>query len=63
MDDSLVEIVAFGEVPDQEDEYDTDSGSKMDDAIFALIFALTCRVCTIGRGHIHFLVNDSVMRS
>ena len=26
-----LEIVAVGEVPDQEDEYDTDSGSDMDD--------------------------------
>ena len=31
VDDSTVEIVAVGEVPDQEDEYDTDSGSDMDD--------------------------------
>ena len=31
MDDSTVEIVAVGEVPDQEDEYDTGSGSNMDD--------------------------------
>ena len=31
VDDSTVEMVAFGEVPDQEDEYDTDSGSNMDD--------------------------------
>ena len=29
--DSKVEIVAVGEVPDQEDEYDTDSGNDMDD--------------------------------
>ena len=27
VDDSTVEIVAVGEVPDQENEYDTDSGS------------------------------------
>ena len=27
----MVEILAVGEVPDQEDEYDTDSGSDMDD--------------------------------
>ena len=31
MDNSTVEVVAVGEVPDQEDEYDTDSGSDMDD--------------------------------
>ena len=31
VDDSTVEIVAVGEVPDQENEYDTDSGSDMDD--------------------------------
>lgn len=31
VDDSTVEIVAVGEVPDQEDEYDTDSGSDMVD--------------------------------
>ena len=31
-------------------------------APFALIFALTCRVCMIGRAHIHYLVNDSVIR-
>ena len=31
VDDSTVEIVAVGEVSDQEDEYDTDSGSDMDD--------------------------------
>ena len=33
VDDSTVEIhvVAVGKVPDQEDEYDTDSGSDMDD--------------------------------
>ena len=31
VDDSTVEIVAVGEVPDQEDEYDIDSGSNMDD--------------------------------
>ena len=29
--DSTVEIVAVGKVPDQEDEYDTDSSSHMDD--------------------------------
>ena len=68
--DSTIEIVAVGEVLDQEDEYDTDSGSDIDDddhdsythttilpglvAPFALIFALTCRVCTIGRAHIHY---------
>ena len=76
VDDSTVEIVAVGEVPDQEDEYDTDSGSNMEDddhdsfphspglvAPFALIFALTCRVCTIRRAHIHYLVNGSVIRS
>ena len=73
-----VEIVAVGEVPDQEDEYDTDSGSDMMTittptptqqhspglvAPFALTCALTCRVCTIRRAHIHYLVNDSVIRS
>ena len=31
MDDSTVEIVAVGEVPDQENGYDTDSGSEMED--------------------------------
>ena len=31
VDDSTVEIVAVGEVPDQEDKYDTDLGSDMDD--------------------------------
>ena len=31
MDDSTVEIVAVGEVSDQENKYDTDSGSDMDD--------------------------------
>ena len=31
VDDSTVGIVAVGELPDQEDEYDTDSGSNMDD--------------------------------
>ena len=31
VDDSKVEIVAVGEVPDQEDEYDTDSGNDMND--------------------------------
>ena len=31
VDDSKVEIVAVGEVPYQEDEYDTDSGNDMDD--------------------------------
>ena len=31
VDDSTVEIVAVGKVPDQEDEYDTDSSSHMDD--------------------------------
>ena len=31
VDDSTVEIVAVGEVPDQEDEFDTDSSSRMDD--------------------------------
>ena len=31
VNDSTVEVVAVGEVPDQEDEYDTDSGSDMDD--------------------------------
>ena len=31
VDDSTVEIVAVGEVSDQEDEYDTDSGSDRDD--------------------------------
>ena len=31
MDDSTVEIVAVSKVPDQEDEYDIDSGSNMDD--------------------------------
>ena len=31
VDDSMVEIVAVGEVPDQENEYDTDSGSDEDD--------------------------------
>ena len=31
VDDSTGEIVAVGELPDQEDEYDTDSGSNMDD--------------------------------
>ena len=31
VDDSTVEIVAVGEVPYQEDEYDTESGSNMDD--------------------------------
>ena len=30
VDDSKVEIVAVDEVPYQEDEYDTDSGSNMD---------------------------------
>ena len=54
VDDSTVQIVAVAGVPDQEDEYDTDSGS---------IFALTCRVCTIARAHIHHLVNHSVIRS
>ena len=79
VDDSTVEIVAVDEVPYQEDEYDSDSGSNMDTdnhdsyptqqhsqglvAPFALIFALTCRVCTIGRAHIHYLVNNSVIRS
>ena len=29
--DSTIEIVAVGEVLDQEDEYDTDSGSDIDD--------------------------------
>ena len=31
VDDSTVEVVAVAEMPDQEDEYDTDSGSDMDD--------------------------------
>ena len=31
LDDSTIEIVAVGEVSDQEEEYDTDSGSDMDD--------------------------------
>ena len=31
VDDSKVEIVAVGEVADQEDGYDTDSGNDMDD--------------------------------
>ena len=31
VDDSTVEIIAVGEVPDQEDEYDIDSGSDMGD--------------------------------
>ena len=31
VDDSTIEIVAVGEVSDQEDEYDTDSGSNIDD--------------------------------
>ena len=31
VDDSTVEIVAVGEESDQEDEYDTNSGSDMDD--------------------------------
>ena len=31
VDDSTIEIVAVGEVSDQEDKYDTDSGSGMDD--------------------------------
>ena len=31
VDDSVVAVVAVGEVPDQEDEYDSDSGSDMDD--------------------------------
>ena len=70
VDISTVEIVAVGEVSDQEYEHDTDSGSDIDDddhdsyphtailarsrrAIRALIFALTCRVCTTGRAHIH----------
>ena len=80
MDDSTIEIAAVGEVSDQEDEYDTDSGSDIDDddhdsyphttiltrsgrairAHFRL--ALSCRVYTIGGVHIHYLVNDSVIR-
>ena len=79
VDDSTIEIVAVGEVSDQ---YDTDSGSDIDDDDHdsyppphnnthqvwsrhsgALIFALTCRVCTIGRAHIHYLVNDSVIQT
>ena len=31
VDDSTVEIVAVGVVSDQENDYDTDSGSDMDD--------------------------------
>ena len=31
VDDSTIEIVAVGEVSEQEDEYDTDSGSDIDD--------------------------------
>ena len=31
VDDRTVEIVTVGEAPYQEDEYDTDSGSNMDD--------------------------------
>ena len=78
VDDSTVEIVAVGEVSDQEGEYDTDSGSDIVMTIttptptqqyspglvapFALIFVFTCTVCTIGRAHIHYLVNDSVIR-
>ena len=31
VDDSTIEIVAVGEVSDQGDEYDTDSGSDIDD--------------------------------
>ena len=31
MGESTVEIAAVGEVPDQENEYDIDSGSDMDD--------------------------------
>ena len=31
VEDSTVEIVAVGEVPDQENEYDTDLGSDTDD--------------------------------
>ena len=77
VDDSTVEIVAVGEVPDQEDEYDTDSPIWMMTITtltptqqnspglvtpFALIFALTFRVCTIGRAHIHYLVKrDKVL--
>ena len=44
MDNSTVEIVAVGEVPDQESEYDTDSGSDMDDDdhdSYAVITTLT----------------------
>ena len=68
VDDSTVEIVAVGEVPDQEDEYGKTPTPTLQHspglvAPFALIFALTCRVCTIGRAHIHYLVNDSVIRS
>ena len=37
VDDSTVEIVAVSEVPDQEDEYDTDSGSDMDDDVSRLL--------------------------
>ena len=31
VDDGTIEIVAVGEVSDQEDEYDTDSASDIDD--------------------------------
>ena len=31
MDDGTVEVVAVGEVPNEENKYDTDSGSNMDD--------------------------------
>ena len=78
VDDSTVEIVAVGEVSDQEDNTTptqaaiwmmtittptpTQQYSPGLVAPFALIFALTCRVCTIARAHIHYLVNDSVIR-
>ena len=71
VDDSTVEIVAVVEVSDQEHEYDmtqaaiwmmtittptpTQQHSPGLVAPFALIFALTCGVCTIGRAPIHYL--------
>ena len=71
MDDNTVEVVAVGEVPDQEDKYGTYSGRDMDDNDHDFYpytttlgwsgcpiraFALTCRVCNItGCSHIHYL--------
>ena len=69
VDDSRVKIGAVGEVLDQEDKYALTQAAiwmmtittptptqQHSPGLVALIFALTLRVCTIRRAHIHYLV-------